>query len=293
LGVTADQDGVRSSQDSRPRTDKAALEDYPRERRSAVTRMATQPPQVAGSGAPRPISQRQDALSFEASADRLIVSKGMPGIAREQYRRLAAAVHHLQTESGLKSLMVTSALPREGKTLTITNLALTLSELYKRRVLLIDADLRRPAIHKMFRLPNSVGLSSVLRSDPGEVPILEVSPLLSVLPAGRSDVHDMAGLVSGRFRALLAECTSNFDWVLLDAPPVGLMSDSHLLAGEVKAVLFVVSAGSTPYQIVERAIAEVGRECVVGTLLNRMDVRNIPATDYYEKYYEGSAEPSE
>jgi hypothetical protein len=71
------------------------------------------------------------------------------------------------------------------------------------------------------------------------------------------------------------------------------MSDSHLLAGEVKAVLFVVSAGSTPYQIVERAIAEVGRECVVGTLLNRMDVRNIPATDYYEKYYEGSAEPSE
>jgi protein-tyrosine kinase len=293
-GVTADQDGVRSSQDSRPRTDKAALEEYPRERRSGVTRMATRLPQVAGSAAVRPIPPRADALSLDESvADRLIVSKVMPGIAREQYRRLAAAVHHLQTEAGLKSLMVTSALPREGKTLTITNLALTLSELYKRRVLLIDADLRRPVVHKIFRLSNGGGLSSVLRSDPGEVPILEVSPQLSVLPAGRSDAQDMAGLVSGRFRALLAECASNFDWVLLDAPPVGLMPDSHLLAREVKAVLFVVAAGSTPYQLVERAISEVGRECVVGTLLNRMDVRNIPATDYYETYYEGASEPSE
>ena len=77
----------------------------------------------------------------------------------EQYRRLAGAVHGLQVDRGLKTLMVTSAVPNEGKTLTVTNLALTLSESYKRRVLLIDADLRRPSVHDLFRIPNTTGLA--------------------------------------------------------------------------------------------------------------------------------------
>ena len=82
-----------------------------------------------------------------------MVSKEAPPIAVEQYRRLAGAVHDLQIEQGLKTLMVTSAVPNEGKTLTSANLALTLSESCKHRVLLIDADLRRPFIHRYFGSP--------------------------------------------------------------------------------------------------------------------------------------------
>ena len=75
----------------------------------------------------------------------------------EQYRHLAAALHQAQKASGVRSVMVTSALPSEGKTLTATNLALTLSQSYQRRVLLIDADLRRPRMREMFALPASAG----------------------------------------------------------------------------------------------------------------------------------------
>jgi protein-tyrosine kinase len=223
---------------------------------------------------------------LEAKYDiKLVISKGAAPISVEQYRRLAGAVHGLQIDRGLKTLMVTSAVPNEGKTLTVTNLALTLSESYKRRVLLIDADLRRPSIHEVFRVPNTTGLAEVLRSERADVPLLRLSTNLSLLPAGRPDSNPMAGLTSDRMRALLEQFNQDFDWVLLDAAPVGFMPDAQLLANVTGAVLFVIAAGSTPYTLVQRAIAELGTECVVGTVLNRVEGHNIPATAYYESYY--------
>jgi capsular exopolysaccharide synthesis family protein len=216
---------------------------------------------------------------------RLVVSKGAGPVSIEQYRRLAAAVHGLQMDRGLKTLMVTSAVPNEGKTLTVTNLALTLSESYKRRVLLIDADLRRPSIHNVFRIPNATGLVEVLRSERADVPILRLSAHLSVLPAGRPDANPMAGLTSDRMRGLLEQFHREFDWVLLDAAPVGFMPDAQLLASVTGAVLFVIGAGSTPCALVQRAIGELGPDCVVGTVLNRVEGHNIPATAYYDQYY--------
>jgi capsular exopolysaccharide synthesis family protein len=213
-------------------------------------------------------------------------------MAAEQYRRLAASLHQLQIESGLKTLMITSSMPREGKTLTVTNLALTLSESYRRRVLLIDADLRRPSIHEVLRLPNSTGLSEGLRSATGRPPLLEVSPLLSVLPAGKPDADPMAGLSSERMAALLEEWSAEFDWVLLDAPPVGLMPDANLLARLTRAVVLVIAAGTTPHKVIERAIGEIGRDFIVGTVLNRIENQQLPAAADYRDYYAtaGSAE---
>ena len=222
---------------------------------------------------------------------KLVINKAAPGICVEQYRRLAGAVHGLQIDRGLKTLMVTSAIPNEGKTLTVTNLALTLSESYKRRVLLIDADLRRPSIHDLFRMPNTTGLAEVLRSERTDVPLLRLSTNLSLLPGGRPDANPMAGLTSDRMRALLEQFNQDFDWVLLDAAPVGFMPDAQLLANVTGAVLFVIGAGSTPYPLVQRAVAELGPDCVVGTVLNRVEGRNIPATAYYDSYY-AYAEPA-
>jgi protein-tyrosine kinase len=192
-------------------------------------------------------------------------------------------------ESGLKTLMVTSAMPREGKTLTVTNLALTLSESYRRRVLLIDADLRRASIHQVLRLPNTVGLSEALRSDRGEPQLLQVSPMLSVLTAGQVDADPMGALTSERMATLLNEWSAAFDWVLLDAPPVGLMPDGNVLARLTKAVVFVIAAGSTPHRIIERAITELGRDYVVGTVLNRIDDQQLPATGEYREYFAPAA----
>ncbi len=221
---------------------------------------------------------------------KLVISKGAPPICVEQYRRLAGAVHGLQVDRGLKTMMVTSSVPNEGKTLTVTNLALTLSESYKRRVLLIDADLRRPTVHDLFRIPNTTGLAEVLRSERADVPLLRLSANLSLLPAGRPDASPMAALTSDRMRALLEQFNQDFDWVLLDAAPVGFMPDAQLLANVTGAVLFVIAAGATPYSLVQRAVSELGPDCVVGTVLNRVEGRNIPATAYYDSYY-AYAEP--
>ncbi len=204
-------------------------------------------------------------------------------IAVEQYRRLAGAVHELQLDQGLKTLMVTSALPNEGKTLTVANLALTLSEACSRRVLLIDADLRRPSVHEVLRLPNVRGLSDVLRSERGEMPLVQVSEHLTVLPAGNLD-QPMA-LTSDRMRVLLEQSAATYDWVLIDAAPVGFMPDAQLLARLTRAVLFVIAANSTPNQLVSRAIAQIGPECVIGTVLNCVEDNNIPAAAYYQEYY--------
>ncbi|HJR59562.1 MAG TPA: CpsD/CapB family tyrosine-protein kinase [Vicinamibacterales bacterium] len=267
--------------------DGTPLTRYPREARREEggsrqkTSDVTPPPRAV----PREPAALRPGPLVEGLDAKLILSHATP-VAVEQYRRLAGTLHGLQAEHGTKTVMVTSALPREGKTLTVTNLALTLSESYGRRVLLIDADLRRPAVHEMLRVPNGRGLSDGLRAQSGALPVVQVSPNLSVLPAGRADSNPMAGLTSDRMRGLLEESASLFDWVLVDTPPVGIMPDAHLLARQSHGVIFVIAANSTPFALVQRAVTEIGREHIIGTVLNRIDAGSNPATAYYGHYYD-------
>ena len=200
---------------------------------------------------------------------------------QSKYRRLAATLHHLQLEQGLNRLMVASAVPQEGKTLTIVNLAMTLSESYRRRVLLIDADLRRPSIHDVFGIPNQYGLCDALRSEQRELRFSRVSPLLWVLPGGPPDANPMRALASDRMERFLDEVGSAFDWILLDAPPVALMADAGVLARLTRAVILVIGAGSTPYGLVEKVVAELGREHIVGAVLNGVEERATQWSTYY------------
>jgi protein-tyrosine kinase len=279
------------------RPDGSVLEIYPAEEGAdSFDSFESELPGPASS----PVAQRRQTTTewaldhtpqvFETKGDsRQLISPGNDPILLEQYRRLAAAVHELQVDRGLKTMMVTSALPREGKTLTVTNLALTLSGSYRRRVLLIDADLRRPSVHGVLKIANGKGLHEVLNSNVPVLPTVQVSPLLSVLTAGGPIDSPLAGLTSDRMKALLEHAAANFDWVLLDAPPVGLMPDAGLLAGITGASLLVIAAGVTPYKLVERAVAELGRERIVGTVLNRIEDHNIPSTGHYESYYAGAS----
>lgn len=262
----------------------ASLSNYPSESRGKSTaRRSSEDLPAKTIAAPRAGSRGQLASFGDASDGKLILSYQSP-IVVEQYGRLAAALHELQTAHGTKTLMVASALPREGKTLTVTNLALTLSESYGRRVLLIDADLRRPTIHEILRLPNVRGLSEGLQSDSSELSLLQVSSKLSVLPAGRPEQNPMQALTSERMRSVLEEAASAFDWVLLDSPPIGIMPDANLLAALTDGVIFVIGAGSTPYSAIDRAVSQIGREQIVGTVLNRMEVGSTES-DYFNEYY--------
>lgn len=268
--------------------DEFALGDYPLEGRNGNGRgdSLPMPPEAPSAPAPR---VQTSGLSTRLSTDisqtsKLVVGPETNAFFLEQYRRLAAVLHDAQVEKGLKTVMVTSAVPREGKTLTVVNLALTLSESYARRVLLIDADLRKPSIHQVLGTPNDRGLSDLLRSDRGEPNTIAVSSRLSVLPAGSVRDNPLAGLASARMRAFLEEIATRFDWVLLDAPPVGLLPDAQLLGRIAQAAVFVIRAGVTPFPVVDRAITELGRDCIIGTVLNGVDEGSLLTPDYYGHY---------
>src|SRR2546430_1443831 len=202
-------------------------------------------------------------------AGKLVVTPAVPHAAVEQYRKLAASLHHAQLERQIKVVMITSAAPGEGKTLTSTNLALTLSQSYRRNVLLIDGDLRRPSVHSVFDVPNVLGLSDGLKSEvEHKLSLIQISEHLTVLPAGRPDSDPMSGLTSDRMRRLVAEAAARFDWVLIDTPPVGFLSDANLLAAMADVTLFVVRAGRSPFRLIQRALDAVGRNRIIGVVLN-------------------------
>ena len=218
--------------------------------------------------------------------EKLIVSPTMSPSLREHYRRLGAMLHHAQAESGLKVLMLSSALPAEGKTLTATNIALTLSESYERRVLLIDADLRRPSLHDIFQLPKVFGLNEALTSVPERrVSLIQVSRLLSLLPAGTPHPDPMSMLTSDRMRRLLAEASAAFDWVIIDTPPVGILTDAKLLTAMVGAALLVIRAGKTPAAMVQKAVEALGHNRIMGVVLNQAEARQGRKSDYYYGAY--------
>jgi len=225
---------------------------------------------------------------------KIVGTDGFSGAAQEQYRKLAAILHHAQTERGLKVIMTSSALPGEGKSLTAVNLALTLSESYHRRVLLIDADLRRPTVQRIFGIPPISGLNEGLKaSEDKPMALTPVCERLFVLPAGRPEADPMSGLTSERMRRLITQAAASFDWVIVDSPPVGLLPDASLLSAFVDGVLLVVRAGKAPYSLVKRTVDSITHERILGVVMNAIDLahdRN--AGGYYEYYgagYSGTA----
>jgi capsular exopolysaccharide synthesis family protein len=222
----------------------------------------------------------------DIASGKLVVMPSVPHAAVEQYRRLAAALHHTQLQKETKVVMLTSASPGEGKTLTSVNLALTLSQSYRRKVLLIDADLRRPNVHQLFQLPNVLGLSDGLKSDTEKkLSLIQVSEHLTVLPAGRPDPDPMGGLTSERMRRIVQQAAARYDWVLIDTPPVGFLSDANLLVAMVDVAIFVVRAGKSPYRLIQRALDAVGRDRILGVVLNAV-AENVDVAGYnYYGYY--------
>ncbi len=225
------------------------------------------------------------------SVEKLIVTPAVPASAVEQYRRLAASLHHAQVEKGVKVVMITSAAAGEGKTLTATNLALTLSQSYHRKVLLIDADLRRPSVHQIFQVPNVLGLNDGLKSETdAKLSLIQITEHLTVLPAGRPDPDPMSGLTSDRMRRIVREAAKRFEWVLIDTPPVGFLPDANLLASMVDAALFVIRAGRSPYRLIQRALDAVGRNRIIGVVLNAVKESDDVVGYGYYGYYGQPAE---
>jgi len=248
-------------------------------------------PAPAEPAAKKPEAARNGSLfsHFGASvAQKIVVDDKMLPASREQYRRLAATLHHAHASTGLRVVMIASAAPGEGKSLTAANLALTLSESYQRSVLLVDADLRRPSLHNIFKVDGSPGLSEgLMGNDERKMPLHQVTPLLTLLSAGRPTADPMAALTSPRMRRLVDEARETFAWVIIDTPPIGMLPDANLLATMVDGTILVVKAGATPFELVKKAAEAVG-DGMLGVVLNRADLRS---RKYGYGYYDYSYGP--
>ena len=216
-----------------------------------------------------------------------LLSGPVPHDFGEAFRALRTALVASSGTDTTRLIAVTSTQPLEGKTTTAVNIALALA-IGGARVLLIDADMRRPSLHKAMRLPNDRGLAELLG---GKAKMREVvqrcgDPNLLVISAGHTPSNPSELLGSDRMRAFLHQlATGPFDWIIIDTPPVLAVTDAVVLAPLVHAVSFVIGAEMTRWRLAERAIEtlQAGHPRTIAAILNRVDFdRN---RYYYSRYY--------
>lgn len=227
-------------------------------------------------------------LFVSLDGDEKMVGAGLRQAVVEEYRKLASSLHQAQIDHGMQVLIVASAVPGEGKSLTAANIALTLTTSYSRRVLLIDADLRRPSLHAAFRAPVTSGLSEGLdAATNARVSAIQLSPTLALLPAGRPVENPVPLLTSQRMAELIQDARQHFDWIIIDTPPVGLLTDANLITKEADAALLVVHANRTPYGLVQKAVHALGKPKIFGVVMNRLEDQVTVSSGYshYGGYY--------
>lgn len=207
----------------------------------------------------------------------------------EQFRSLRTRLYGLRRTVPLRTLLITSTMPNEGKTFITSNLGQAIARQHERRALLIDVDLRASRLHVSLGAPSSPGLADYLCGEMDEYSIVQYSPQynLFLIPAGRR-VHNPAELLSSmRLRALLNRLAPLFDWVILDAPPVLPVLDAGVLAGLSDGVLLVVRAGSTAFDQAQMACQEFLGKNLLGVVLNHVE-QSVAAKYGAYSYYGGN-----
>ncbi|PWB62347.1 MAG: protein tyrosine kinase [Deltaproteobacteria bacterium] len=202
----------------------------------------------------------------------------------EQIKAMGAKFEYKIELLKMKVVAVTSAVAGEGKTTSCAQLAMNLVMAGRKKVLLIDADLRKSDLARGMNLPAVPGLSEFLHGTVAVKDIVRNSflPGLYIIPAG-TRVEEPANLLAGeKFRAFLGEVRGHFDIVLLDTPPILPVADTLSLRDQVDAFLFLYRAGFTPFPLMRQAAEEVGEEKVLGVILNGVAPQK---QKYYSRYY--------
>jgi protein-tyrosine kinase len=198
---------------------------------------------------------------------------GQYPLAAEQFRTLRSRLHQLQNNQKIRTLLVTSSIPGEGKTFVASNLAQAIVCQPDRRVLLIDADLRCSRLHLRLGAPSSPGLTDYLSGTADEMAVIQQGPNenLCFIPGGSSMTNPSELLLNGKIKELLTRLAPVFDWVILDSPPCLPVADASVLADICDGVLFVVRAGSTPSEVAHQASQELRGRTVIGVVLNGVE----------------------
>jgi len=220
----------------------------------------------------------------------LVVHDGSNPLAAEAYRALRTSIVFSTAEHAPHIILVTSSLPGEGKSLTSINLAAAMAKSWKeagRDILLIDADLRRPSLHKLFQVPQEPGLSNYLVGELDEVPFVATPvPHLFLLPCGKIPPNPSELLGSARMEELLAKAQNRFSQLILDSPPVISVTDAAILSTKSDGVILVIKAEEVPRKMAKKAkdhLLEM-KSNLLGSILNDIPIQR-NGYYYYNYHY--------
>jgi capsular exopolysaccharide synthesis family protein len=212
----------------------------------------------------------------------------------EQFRSLRTRVLHASERKKMQAFVITSAGVGEGKTLTALNLAWLLAQTDGVRALLIDSDLRQPCATDYLGMEPATGLSEVLGGQATlEESIIRLEPAgLHLLPGGAAR-DDVAELLSGpKFGRILSEVRRMFNYIIIDAPPLGIFTDANVLINRADGALLVVRAGKTRYAVIDRLLEQLPRERMLGVVLNGAEEQLDETSYYYQRRYNRRNEES-
>jgi capsular exopolysaccharide synthesis family protein len=212
----------------------------------------------------------------------LFFSQEENALGAEQFRTLRSRLYQMREKTSLKRILVTSALPQEGKSFVSANLAQVLVRQHGRRVLLIDGDLRVARLHSALGTTSSPGLADYLLGESDEFSVMQRGSMdnLFFIPCGRTVAHPAELIANGRMKTLMQRVETLFDWIIVDSPPAVPVSDASQLANYCDGVLMVVRSNATPYDTAQRARLEFQGKTMVGVVLN-----GITRADTYSRYY--------
>lgn len=205
----------------------------------------------------------------------------------EQFRSLRTKLLQAGESKGMRAFVVTSAGVGEGKTLTALNLAWLLAQTEGMRALVIDSDLRQPCATNYLGIEPAIGLSDVLGGTAHlDEAIVRLEPAGLYLLSGGQARDDVAELLSGpSYAHLLTEVRKKFDYIIIDAPPLGIFTDANLLMNRADGALIVVRSGKTRYALIDRLLEQIPREKLLGVVLNRVDEQIDESAYYYQRRY--------
>jgi capsular exopolysaccharide synthesis family protein len=202
----------------------------------------------------------------------------------EAYRSLRTSILLSTPHSPPKTILITSSQPKEGKTVTAVNIAISLAQLNK-KVVIFDTDLRKPRISKIFRIYNRIGVSNFLAGTipPNQIIFRTEIPNLYIIPSGPTPPNPAELLATPKMTSLLEGCKNTFNFIILDSPPLLAVTDAQILANKVDGIVLVIHGGITPKDAVKLGKEKLQNANIIGVVLNQIDLENHGY--YYQHYY--------
>lgn len=227
---------------------------------------------------------KKDVKSSKTNRRKGILNDNTPFVISEAYATARTNLIFSLSVTEKKTVVVTSCMPSEGKSTTCVNMALTLAKMGA-NVLLIDADLRKPTVHSLLRINNKFGLSSIIGGfcNISDAVNIQVAENLDVIAAGPIPPNPAALLASQNMNELLKVMQNAYDYILIDTPPVNIVSDSQLMNKMISGIIFVVKENSTTHTAIEDALQSI--KLADGNILGFMKVAcNAKGSKNYKGY---------